>query len=68
MSRTTNFSIVASFLGLWINSFFGQQMQIIIGFLLIFTFGILHGANDLLLINQTQSKHSNHSFYNILAY
>ncbi len=68
MSRTTNFSIVASFLGLWINSFFGQQTQIIIGFLLIFTFGILHGANDILLINQTLSRNSGHSFYKILAY
>lgn len=68
MSKITNFSIVASFLGLWINSFFGESVQIFIGFVLIFSFGILHGANDLLLIDKTQSKISTNSFYKILLY
>jgi len=68
MSKITNFSIVASFLGLWINSFFGESIQIFIGFVLIFSFGILHGANDLLLIDKTQSKISTNSFYKILLY
>jgi beta-carotene 15,15'-dioxygenase len=68
MHKFTNYSIVASFLGLWINSFFTEQVQIFIGFLLIFSFGILHGANDLLLIGQTKSKFSNQSFYKILVY
>jgi len=68
MSKITNFSIVASFLGLWINSFFGENVQIFIGFVLIFSFGILHGANDLLLIDKTQSKISTNSFYKILLY
>jgi beta-carotene 15,15'-dioxygenase len=68
MSKITNFSIVASFLGLWINSFFGETVQIFIGFLLIFSFGILHGANDLLLINKIQTTSSTISFYKILLY
>ena len=68
MSKLTNFSIVASFLGLWINSFFNEAVQIIIGFILIFSFGILHGANDLLLIDKTQSKFSALKFYKILGY
>jgi Brp/Blh family beta-carotene 15,15'-monooxygenase len=68
MSKLTNFSIVASFLGLWINSFFNENIQIIIGFILIFSFGILHGANDLLLIDKTQSKFSALKFYKILGY
>jgi Brp/Blh family beta-carotene 15,15'-monooxygenase len=68
MAKITNFSIVASFLGLWINSFFTEQAQIFIGFLLIFSFGILHGANDLLLIGKTLSNNTNKSFYKILLY
>jgi Brp/Blh family beta-carotene 15,15'-monooxygenase len=60
MSNFRNFSIVASFLGLWINSFFSDKIQIMIGFTLIFTFGILHGANDLVLIEKSQG--SNHRF------
>jgi len=68
MTKFTNFSIVASFLGLWINSFLDEQAQIIIGFLLIFSFGILHGANDLQLIDKTFSKFNSNSFYKILLY
>ena len=68
MTKFTNFSIVASFLGLWINSFIEEETQIIIGFLLIFSFGILHGANDLQLIDKTISKLSGNSFYKILLY
>lgn len=68
MKRFTNFSIVASFLGLWINSFIEEQTQIIIGFFLIFTFGILHGANDLQLIDKTLSKFKVNSFHKILLY
>ena len=68
MTKFTNFSIVASFLGLWFNSFIEEETQIIIGFLLIFSFGILHGANDLQLIDKTISKLSGNSFYKILLY
>ncbi len=68
MSKITNFSIVASFLGLWINSFFSENIQIIIGFILIFSFGILHGANDLLLIDKTQSKNKIASYYKVLMF
>jgi Brp/Blh family beta-carotene 15,15'-monooxygenase len=68
MSKISNFSIVASFLGLWINSFFGENVQIFIGFVVIFSFGILHGSNDLLLIDKTQSKINTNSFYKILLY
>jgi Brp/Blh family beta-carotene 15,15'-monooxygenase len=68
MSKSSNFSIVASFVGLWLNSFFNEEIQIVIGFILIFSFGILHGANDLLLIDKNQSKYSTNSFYKILFY
>lgn len=52
MAKYSNIAIVASFFGLWIDSFLNDKSQIFVGFLLIFTFGILHGANDLLLIEK----------------
>ena len=52
MLKTSNLSILASFLALWITSFFEDKFQIILGFLLIFSFGILHGANDLVVFKK----------------
>ena len=49
-------SIITSFLGLWLTSYLSDNNQIIFGFFLIFTFGILHGANDLVLINRIEKK------------
>ena len=68
MSKYLNFAIVASFLGIWINSFFTKEFQILIGFILILSFGILHGANDLLLIKRVNTKKKELSFYKILIY
>ena len=59
MYKNSNLAIVASFFGLWIDSFFSDSVQIIVGFFLILTFGILHGANDLLLIQQMDIKKKN---------
>ena len=56
MNKYSNIAIVASFSGLWIASYFNNQLQIILGFFLIFTFGILHGANDILLIKHLSSS------------
>lgn len=49
-------TVILSFLGLWLTSFLSNQQQLIVGFMLIFTFGILHGANDLVLISQLEQK------------
>lgn len=68
MLKYTNIAIVASFFCLWLNSFFSKEIQIIISFLLIFTFGILHGANDLLLIKNTNDSKNRISFNKILIY
>lgn len=69
MSVYSNIAIVASFLGLWIDSFFNHKSQIFVGFLLIFTFGILHGANDLQLINKIDVlKDKKNSTLRILIY
>lgn len=48
-------SIITSFAGLWLTSYLSDNNQIFLGFFLIFTFGILHGANDLVLIHQIKN-------------
>lgn len=68
MSKYLNISIVVSFFGLWIDSFFSNHIQIIIGFLLIFSFGILHGANDLVLIENINRRKQAFPFLKIVAY
>jgi len=62
MTKYSNISIVASFFGLWLASFFSNKIQIILGFTFIFTFGILHGANDLLLIEKNTNKNNRFNF------
>lgn len=52
MEKISKLSIYMSFLSLWIVSYLKNEWQIIIGFFLIFSFGILHGANDLLIIKE----------------
>jgi Brp/Blh family beta-carotene 15,15'-monooxygenase len=68
MPKYSNISIVVSFFGLWIDSFFSHQIQIFIGFVLIFSFGILHGANDLLLIENIKRKKRPLPFIKIIGY
>jgi Brp/Blh family beta-carotene 15,15'-monooxygenase len=68
MKNYTNIALVASFFGLWMDSYFSNHIQIILGFLLIFSFGILHGANDLLLIKNLNKKNINKSWLKILGY
>ena len=68
MNKYSNTAIVASFLGLWINSFFSNEFQLFVGFILIFSFGILHGANDLALIKNVNTHKKVENFYKILLY
>ena len=69
MNKYSNTAIIVSFLGLWIDSFFNHKSQIFVGFLLIFTFGILHGANDLQLIDKIDVlKDKKNSTLRILIY
>ena len=66
--KYSNFAIVASFFGLWINSFFSSGLQLFVGFLLILSFGILHGANDIALIINVNNENKSFHFYKILIY
>ena len=63
-----NFAIVASFFGLWLDSLLSTNGQIIVGFILILTFGILHGANDLLLIKKIDINKEQLSLKKTLLY
>lgn len=63
-----NFAIVASFFCLWLDSLLSNNAQIIVGFILILTFGILHGANDLLLIKKIDYNKEQISFQKTLVY
>jgi hypothetical protein len=49
MKNYTNIAIIASFFACG-STLSSTNLQVISGFIFIFTFGILHGANDLLLI------------------
>ena len=66
--KYSNFAIVVSFFGLWLDSFISNTAQIIVGFALILTFGILHGANDLLLIKNIDSNKEQLSLLKLLLY
>jgi len=68
MLKYSNFAIVASFFGLWIDSFVPKEYQIYVGFLLIFSFGILHGANDLTLIKNINAQNKASNYWKILGY
>ena len=65
MKKIYRFSIVSSFLGLWITTLFPEDFELAFGFFLIFTFGMIHGSNDILIIN-TLTKKSNFHFLKIL--
>lgn len=65
MYKVQKITVITSFLGLWLTSYLSDTNQLILGFILIFTFGILHGANDLVLISQLENK-KKQSFFKIL--
>lgn len=67
MNKLFNFSIVASFIGLWIISKINSEFEVILGFLFIFSFGILHGSNDILLILKLTSEKYKRNFFRIIA-
>lgn len=67
MKKIYNFSIILSFVGLWVTSIFSGNTEIILGFFLIFSFGILHGSNDLLLIHTFSNIPSRLMFLKILG-
>jgi Brp/Blh family beta-carotene 15,15'-monooxygenase len=66
MNNIFKFSIVSSFLGLWITTHVPESFELIFGFVLIFTFGMIHGSNDLLIVNEILKKNKQYSNFKIL--
>ena len=67
MNNIFNFSIVSSFLGLWISTHLPERFELILGFILIFTFGMIHGSNDLLIVNKLLKNTKHYSKFTLLA-
>jgi len=67
MNNIFKFSIVTSFLGLWIATHIPEKFELILGFILIFSFGMIHWSNDLLIINKILEKSKYYSKFNILV-
>ena len=67
MNTIFNFSIVASFLGLWITTHVPESFELILGFVLIFTFGMIHGSNDLLIVNKILTNIKHYSKFALLT-
>lgn len=68
MTNSSNIGIVLSFFALWIATYFSVEYQQITGFVIIFLFGILHGANDLRLISKIKNENSISNYKKILIY
>lgn len=66
MKEISKISIIVSFVALWITSRLNTDYQTMIGFLFIFSFGILHGANDLVLIKNLK-ENKNRSYLTFLG-
>ncbi|TXD84175.1 hypothetical protein ESY86_06210 [Subsaximicrobium wynnwilliamsii] len=65
--KTRNISIVSSFVCLWLASLLASDLETVCGFILIFSFGILHGANDLLLFDKMALRKGKSTHFIILA-
>lgn len=68
MYKFSNIAIVVSFFCLWLDSYITENHQLYLGFFVIFTFGILHGANDIVLITNLNNVQKPISFFKILIY
>jgi Brp/Blh family beta-carotene 15,15'-monooxygenase len=64
MSKNLKISVLTSFVGLWLTSYLSVEYQTVLGFFLILSFGVLHGANDLVLIDHLKTS-KNLSFFKL---
>jgi len=51
-----SFAIVATFFSLWLSVFFESYIEDVLAFILILTFGILHGSNAIKLLERSSTK------------
>jgi Brp/Blh family beta-carotene 15,15'-monooxygenase len=66
MSKYDTLAIVISFFSLWISSYLSGYYEIILGIILILTFGIYHGANDILISSKLSISKSKQTTRTIL--
>ena len=65
----SSFIIVATCFALWLAVFFEKGIEDFLAYILILTFGILHGANDIKLIQKTNTAiHTRLGFITTLIY
>jgi len=62
------FSIVSSFFGLWITSLLPRSLELVLGFVLIFSFGMIHGSNDILIIKRLSNAPKDNFVKVLLTY
>ena len=62
-----NYSIVVSFFLLWLSAFISEQQQFLLGLVFILSFGILHGSNDIFLIQKTENLSVTRSYLKIIT-
>ena len=67
MSDYKNITIFSTFLSLWIAVFFNYDIENFLAYVLILSFGILHGANDLKLIEKKHVDFNRKLFLKILV-
>lgn len=68
-AKMDSFIIVATFFSLWFAVFFKEGVENFLAYVLILTFGILHGANDLKLIESSSTISRNRKgYFKILFY
>ncbi|WP_115463255.1 Brp/Blh family beta-carotene 15,15'-dioxygenase [Winogradskyella aurantiaca] len=65
MSNIHNISIVLTFLALWMSNFFDKRMETTVALILIFSIGIIHGSNDIQIIQKVQTRQK--SFLRLLG-
>ena len=68
-SKLQSGMLVATFFSLWLAVYFGNAIEEVFGYILILSFGILHGANDIKLLQVTAASRSKPlTFVRILIY
>ncbi|MFN2260883.1 MAG: Brp/Blh family beta-carotene 15,15'-dioxygenase [Psychroflexus sp.] len=63
-----NYIIVLSFLSIWLNIYLPIDLLHILAILAILSFGLLHGSNDLFVIDKLKMTPKSFSFWSILGF
>lgn len=62
-----SFSILSSFFALWLSAQISSSIESNIAYIMILTVGILHGSNDIMLVNHSLRSNSNISSFSIFV-